>query len=215
MENINVSDWLNAAEIDAKAARVLLREGLYSTAVFHTQQAYEKTYKAYWAFIKHDPDLLKKFGHLTIDKKKFDDIHKDSNEESQLLGKFGVYNFEDYKKQVKALVLADKNVYASVLPLCAALIQNDERKEKEVAHLRSAYEAIFDKRGMERLGSLMLTFTGIRFVAPMVSAHFDFVRYPDKEVKPTDYNEKMGIVQVLPELVSLVEYGMTKLRKHI
>ena len=214
MKNKDVLDWLNAAEIDTRSARVLLRESLYSAAVFHTQQAYEKTYKAYWAFIKHEPELLRKFRHLNIDKKMFDNIHKDSNEQSQLLSKFGMRSFEDYKKVVKALVLADENVYASVLPFFTGLIQNDERKENEVVQLRNSYEAIFSKRGTEGFGSLMMTFAGIRMVAPLVSAHFVFVRYPDKEIKPTDYNEKMGMVRVLPELLSLVEYGINKLKRY-
>jgi HEPN domain-containing protein len=73
VENKDVLDWLNAAEIDVHSARILLREGLYSAAVFHTQQAYEKVYKGCWIYAKHEPESLKRwFGHLNINENIFD-----------------------------------------------------------------------------------------------------------------------------------------------
>jgi hypothetical protein len=131
------------------------------------------------------------------------------------LKKFGVENFEDYKKAVKAFALADNKVYTFLLPFFTTLIKNDEMNEKSISDLRDASEMIASKHGLKKgFGSLLITITGMGMVAPLISAHFHFVRYPDRELKPTDYNDKMGIIQVLPELLSLVEYASNKLKKY-
>lgn len=47
--------WLETAEEDLEAARVLLRGGKYSHACFLAQQSGEKAVKALWHFIGEDP----------------------------------------------------------------------------------------------------------------------------------------------------------------
>ena len=49
--------WLEIAESDLSAARVLFEESLYSSAVFHTQQCAEKALKGYIA--AHNGQLRK------------------------------------------------------------------------------------------------------------------------------------------------------------
>jgi len=47
--------WLETAEEDLEAARILLREGKYSHACFLAQQSGEKAVKALWYFLGEDP----------------------------------------------------------------------------------------------------------------------------------------------------------------
>jgi HEPN domain-containing protein len=45
-------EWLKVAKEDLRAAKVLLKEELYSAVTYHCQQAAEKTLKAYLVFKK-------------------------------------------------------------------------------------------------------------------------------------------------------------------
>ncbi len=45
---LEAKEWLNRALEDLKAARILLREGLYDLSAFHAHQAAEKALKALW-----------------------------------------------------------------------------------------------------------------------------------------------------------------------
>jgi HEPN domain-containing protein len=47
---IDPSNWTAVAERDLRVARVLLREGIYESAVFHAHQAAESALKAVWIF---------------------------------------------------------------------------------------------------------------------------------------------------------------------
>jgi HEPN domain-containing protein len=47
--------WIETAEEDLEAARVLLREGKYSHACFLAQQGGEKAVKALWHYLGEDP----------------------------------------------------------------------------------------------------------------------------------------------------------------
>lgn len=215
MEDASAMDWLRAAEIDAKSANALLREGLYSAAVFHTQQAYEKTYKAYLTFLRPWPELMKKIGHLTINRKSFEEANKGaSEEEKQRLLRYGVSNFDDFDSLVSSTILMDKSHYENLLPLLNEFIKNDKTNEKMIIELRSK-NAIRSKDGSKDLSSLAMTLYGIELINNLMSAHFEYVRYPDKRIKPWDYNSDVGIVQILPELISLVEYGIAKLKANI
>lgn len=42
------SEWLEMAEMDLRAAQILLEDGLYPASVFHSHQAVEKILKALW-----------------------------------------------------------------------------------------------------------------------------------------------------------------------
>lgn len=73
-----INEWLRFVERDMKAAEVLLREKLYYTVCFHTQQAVEKAIKAYRlkkgrrttkihslsGLLDKDPDIKEEFSHL-------------------------------------------------------------------------------------------------------------------------------------------------------
>ncbi len=56
-------DWLKIAKTDLLSAKVLLKNELFSTAVYHCQQASEKSLKGYLAFQKQEilktHDLIK------------------------------------------------------------------------------------------------------------------------------------------------------------
>ncbi len=58
--------WLAIVQIDLRSAKVLVKEGLFTTVVYHCQQAAEKSLKGYLAFQKQDiiksHDLVKLVG---------------------------------------------------------------------------------------------------------------------------------------------------------
>lgn len=59
--------WLRTAENDLMAAEVLKKNGMYSHACFHAQQAAEKSVKSVWYLADEDP-----WGHAI--KKLIDDL---------------------------------------------------------------------------------------------------------------------------------------------
>ncbi len=53
--------WLKTAEMDLRAARLLLREGEYALSCFHAHQAAEKALKALWYALESSP-----WGHSLV-----------------------------------------------------------------------------------------------------------------------------------------------------
>jgi len=45
--------------------------------------------------------------------------------------------------------------------------------------------------------------------------HFSYTRYPDSEVKPSEYNENLGIVKKSPEIWNLLEESIATIEKFL
>ena len=49
----NHEKWMNKAFSDLRSARILLREDIFDTAIYHTQQCAEKSLKAFLSYKNH------------------------------------------------------------------------------------------------------------------------------------------------------------------
>jgi len=103
--------WLKVVDRDLKSAKLLLKGEIFSTAVYHCQQATEKALKAYLAFKKHKiaktHDLVKLVVLCSQFDKTFEKLYRDAGHLNPFATKFRyptefeIPDFEDTKNAIK------------------------------------------------------------------------------------------------------------------
>jgi hypothetical protein len=59
------------------------------------------------------------------------------------------------------------------------------------------------------------SFIKMYLIAAMTYPHESYTRYPDRAIKPSQYTKELGIVQVAPEVFTLVDKSLDFLSKFI
>ena len=125
MENLFMQEherWLEIVDRDLKSAKLLLKGEVFSTAVYHCQQAAEKALKAYLAFKNHKitktHDLTKLVESCSQFDIKFETLYSDAEHLKPFATKFRYsteFDIPDsisyYKKYFKSSVSFFRNLY--------------------------------------------------------------------------------------------------------
>lgn len=225
-----VKDFLTVSKSDFEASKQLYKEKFYSISINLLQQSIEKLTKAYilkMGMITKD-ELLeishhtpKAFMKLLQDKgviqihSHLKNLFSKSLEENKLTLK-SVLDIEEEeyatlsKEQIINFILQVKNYDLGGVD---KLLANPNLVIK-------AFEKLYpDKKVKDHIKikdfSVVLPFAkGLQLLLPLSIIsypHYFFTKYPDKIIKPKDYNENMGIVQAYPSLIEDVEFCINSL----
>ncbi|MEM5805211.1 MAG: HEPN domain-containing protein [Candidatus Aenigmatarchaeota archaeon] len=172
--------------------------------------------------------LKKKFIKEYFD---FINLQTKNNELKTLIKNYNgeLKSFERLINKRKKLAILSKNEISGFLKL-SYNYQNifakiDKRRLKTLLNefkmgIRSRFEKILppdtfvevDKKLTkleDRIEYMFIGFNTFSFLYPLTIIsypHFTYTRYPTKELKPQDYTENLGIVTLLPEILTHVEY---------
>lgn len=196
--------YLRCAQLDIESCTILYNFGLYSSSVYHLQQAAEKTAKAFLLLGGGDvtPEDLKTHDFSTWLKRDFqrrkrksigrnapsegfDALSKLMRESEQSLGR------TSHEEIIEAFDLFKKGAFKGIKAM-----SKETMNEKEVKGLSAIYAALT---------------TFLLFTQP----HEQSTRYPDRELKPWEYDENLGIVKGLPDLLDVVKSFISSLNQFV
>jgi HEPN domain-containing protein len=230
-----VMDLLDCARRDLKVAKLLDGKELYGLAVYHVQQSVEKAAKAWALdsnFI--DRSELRDVGHLspmaflrisdkTIGKTVVEVIKPffPGTQEAQGLegliknnsAQFARLPAQEVRKILDACTQLSEQlpeVLRKALPkIGASLLEIKIVGDDESSKLRRIMGEKYAERQKTdwpfRLISGMLGGILLYLLSVLTFPHESFTRYPDLEVKPSEYNESMGIVKLMGEVIAVIE----------
>jgi HEPN domain-containing protein len=230
-----IKDLLELARQDLRAAKLLRGEKLYDLAIYHVQQSVEKAAKAWALDSKFiDRSELLDVGHLspmaflkisdkTIGKKLVEVIRPIFPGTQEALGleeliKNNSARFARLPAPEVRKVLDACNELSSQLPevlrkalpkIFASLAEISDVGDDESSKIRRTMRERYAERQKTdwpfRLISGMLGGTLIYLLSALTFPHESFTRYPDLEIKPSEYSESMGIVKLMGEVIAVIE----------
>lgn len=236
--HIKLADsFISHAEADIESSKVLFNQKLYSTAVEHLHQAVEKLAKAFqFTFgILNADEARKQVCHLsplafTIPMKK-KNFQKFIRAYSDLQPERQFTKPEDIEKQIrkrwnqvaKAPFDEIKSLaeFASGLDESLMKILKSEKIAENTEQLVQVLPKALQKQAKDEIFRVYNELPRVvsAYIASFVLCiatypHFNYVRYPNSEIKPRDYNEQLGIVQAMPALMDLTSKSIDDV-KHV
>jgi HEPN domain-containing protein len=208
--------FLDEADRDLKSCRALYSKKIYSHAVYHLQQAVEKAMKGYCLGLgilsiqeirSHDTPylLLKGLFEKTGMKTLLESLGEDAKDR---LGKA----WEAIEKPEKRLEIARMPFEQIINSLND--IDDYELKSQQIGVLLNELAA----NVKDRLGPLPLEITTISVMANLYILgsvsfpHEEFTRYPDRQMTPTEYVPKLGIVKAISKMIDYLAPAVKDLR---
>jgi HEPN domain-containing protein len=210
--------FLNEATRDVKSCKILFSKKQYPHAVYHLQQAVEKTIKGYV--------LLEGFYHA-------DELKEISTHQSPLI----IFKAIVLKTGLKNLAknLEDKTMISRINNTESAIANEDKRLEvartsqSEIAGLlsqlrsyRKTAELLEREVGNRLIESgwdpiskpsfqTVATLPAIMILAIITFPHWSYTRYPDGKMTPNDYSDKLGIVHETHTLTLILDQEIKNL----
>lgn len=213
-------EYLQVAKQDLEAARLLNKKKIFSLSIYHLQQAIEKTAKCCGAiFFGMSKKDLKGYNHksplvfIEAVKKELHSINSLYSQNEDLSK-----TIEDAKdiinKSLLNIARLDKDKISQLLNY-AQNIKKVTNKEEIVSVIFLIYSILSDDEKGESAPILLLQVYGLlNFVAEVINLYFlsiltypheSYTRYPDGKMKPEDYNENLGIVQMCKDICNSLE----------
>lgn len=213
-------DFLHEATRDVKSCKLLYSKKLYPHAVYHLQQAVEKTIKGY---------VLVEGYYKATELKEITTHQSPSVLLKGVLVKTGIKHLAEKSN--------DKTLKAKIDDAEATIANEDKRIEiaktsqSEIKKLLSQiedYRKVTDLIQQETsikltqiaLGPMPMslfqaisTIVAIMILAIITFPHESYTRYPDGQMVPDNYNQNLGIVCATPRIVRILEAEIRNLEK--
>ena len=207
------------AEKDLESCKILYHETIYSLAVYHLQQAIEKTTKAWVLYLGVIIEgQLKEIGHKTP--RAFLELLENSpiGEMARGLVKISNAKVTTDTTRVRNLVESKgleiaRMDYKSIRMLLDVLY----RIEKQKGKTSKLYKTILKTLNVdpEELFDIPIVFTSLYLVSGITFPHYEFTRYPGLAVEASEYTKDLGIVKALPELMTITKKCIDTVAKFI
>jgi HEPN domain-containing protein len=224
--------FLNCAKDDIRAVKILYEKQLLPLSIYHLQQAVEKTTKAYALAlsvvttrelkeIKHKGPLTftkllkKKWAAVYINLVKnlnpnvnvsiIDKVEKIINKEQKELAEMPKTVICTYLNSVKQMRnILQKQMYPQIDKAINLL---EPLLHEETENLKKAIDAAL------RTG-IVASFISLYLLSVITYSHSTFTRYPDGEIKPSDYySRRLEIVECINDILSEVEICVNALEQ--
>lgn len=230
--------FLECSRQDIQATRLLYERQVFPLSVYHLQQAIEKATKAYaLAFFAISKEDLIKIGHkspmafirmlkkswvnkfIVVLKMFYPDAKTNVSEAEKII---------NLKKTQKELVKLPESVIQNFLDLNEKIrdaltsdkTQNQINSQIEIL-LRSLKGLLPGVNTEEIMKSLRTNFSfdiacsfgGLYILSVVTYPHWEFTRYPDKEIKPSDYSLDLGVVQCVDGILTQAENAIQALEE--
>lgn len=223
-ENRNLAiEFLKCAKDDIKATKLLYENKVFPLSVYHLQQAVEKITKAYALVlsiiskeelmeIKHKSPLVfiklleKSWAIKYINlikmlnpwiKTNVDDVEKIINEKQDELAKMPktvIRSFLTSIEKTRAILQGQIRPQINILLGLLKPLLNEQTE-----NLKKTFNEVFRS-------SMITSFIGLYLLSVITYPHFAFTRYPDGEIKPSDYySGDMEIVECVNDILSEAE----------
>ena len=201
--------FILSAEKDLESCNVLYHKTIYSQAVYHLQQAIEKTTKAWVLYLGVISEKqLKEIGHKTP--KAFLELLEKSPIGEMARGLVKISNAKVITDTTRVRNLVErKDVeiarmdYKSIRMLLDVLYRIEKQKDK----ISKPYKTILKTLNvdLEEFFDIPIVFTSLYLVSGITFPHYQFTRYPGEAVEPSEYTKDLGIVKSLPELMTITK----------
>ena len=211
--------FISNAEKDLESCRILYRKGVYSLALYHLQQAIEKTTKAWVLYLGViSEDELRKIGHKTP--RAFLKLLDQSEIGKMTYSLVQISNVKIPKDTTRFRNLVESEGvdvarmdYKSIKMLLDVLHQMDKRAAK----LLKPYKKVFNILNLDLAGlhDIPIAFTSLYLISGLTFPHYEFTRYPGLAVEPSEYTKDLGIVKALPELITITKKCIDTVSKFI
>ena len=201
--------FILSAKKDLESCKILYHETIYSLAVYHLQQAIEKTTKAWVLYLGViSEDQLKEIGHKTP--RAFLELLENSpiGEMAHGLVKISNVKVITDTTRVRSLV-ENKGVevarmdYESIRMLLDVLYRMEKQKGKVSKPCKTILKTL--NVDPEELFEIPIVFTSLYLVSGITFPHYEFTRYPGLAVETSEYTKNLGIVKALPELMTITK----------
>jgi len=210
----SIRDWIKSSKEDIESCKVLYQNRLYSGSTYHLQQATEKVIKAYLlAFRISDEKSLRKIGHATPNA--YIDLIKQSWAQrlAEILSNTAKREVKSDTIQVENLLKKDTLKLAKMsgdeIRLNLELMNRIENNPK-VTQYKRILNRIFKKGNFL---DVVLNFSFLYILSFITFVHQKTTRYPDGEMKPSDYKEGLGIVDTTEEIIERLNKCVNSLEK--
>lgn len=211
--------FISNAGKDLESCRILYRKGVYSLALYHLQQAIEKTTKAWVLYLGViSEDELRKIGHKTP--RAFLKLLDQSEIGKMTYSLVQISNVKIPKDTTRFRNLVESEGvdvarmdYKSIKMLLDVLHQMDKRAAK----LLKPYKKVFNILNLDLAGlhDIPIAFTSLYLISGLTFPHYEFTRYPGLAVEPSEYTKDLGIVKALPELITITKKCIDTVSKFI
>jgi HEPN domain-containing protein len=217
-----VEDFLVLARQDLEAAKTLLERRLNNLAVYHVQQSVEKVAKAYaldsfliskdeavedrhlspMAFLRI---LYKKIGreYLDLVQDTLPKVSVDVRREKVLISvkqdEIVRLSAEEIRKYLASSKQMEES-YRGVLKMAF----HDPIADAFESDLRDNLRKLGERTLNARIGALA-SFAPLFTLSILTFPHESYTRYPESKFKPSEYNNDIGIVQCVGEILQLIE----------
>jgi len=240
-KNITLAkEFLELSKKDISISKYLYDKKDFSNSVYHLQQSVEKLTKAFGlaffmlnkndfkgkkgvshktplAFVKMlnvkwvEPyiSLMKSFyPNLKTDTKELEEIIHKKKYELAKLNENEIRNFLNLAKNIKHK-LEDKDVKRQITNiidniLSSSLLPETSKESKALHFLRNNFKIDF-----------VISFISLYLLSVITYPHFSYTRYPDEEIKPTEYTMSRGIVKVSPEIWKFLDESLKLLDEYL
>ncbi len=230
-----IKGFVNCAEQDIEATKLLFSNKSYPLAVYHLQQATEKLAKAYAlslnfitekelreishkspvAFIKAINNTWMK-SYLDVLK----NVNQNINTDTAPLQKVINEDYLELAKTPKEGVVAFCKIIESArnglnIPQMKTQINAflDVFSESfENAELTSRLETVKSQIDQKLNADNILSFAALYLFSAVTFPHEAYTRYPNREIKPEDYKEGMGIVDSIDLILPHLEQAVSSIK---
>lgn len=230
--------FLECSRQDIETTRLLYERQVFPLSVYHLQQAIEKAAKAYaLVFFAISKEDLIKIGHkspiafirmlkkswvnkfIVVLKLFYPDAKtnvseaeniinlKKTQKELAKLPESGIQKFLDLDEKIREALTSDEtqNLINSQIGILLSSLKGllpGVNTEEIMKSFRTNFS--FD---------IACSFGGLYILSVVTYPHWEFTRYPDKEMKPSDYSSDLGIVQCVGRILTKVENAIKVLEK--
>jgi HEPN domain-containing protein len=226
-----IRGYLETSREDQKASRLLYDHGQYALAVYHLQQAVEKATKAQCLMsgrisvedmkkIKHESlrgqqiFATKLSGSLKMLARAYPQLNLDLSQSGRIMERFGKKRNEiariDGVTIDKLLSWYDAKFERANLPSALAVGEMEKillQVVKGFPELSSADTEELRKMLKGITPGLISSVRDLPFLfiaSALTSPHWMSTRYPGGDIEPSGYNDSMGIVSRMPQLIDRV-----------
>lgn len=203
---LKLKEYLQIAERDLKDYQILFSNGSYANAVYHLEQSIEKIAKIFYFIISDNPDP-KKIGHKSLK------VYIKLLEENEEFFSFifdnklndGINLLKDFvndnkKEKIAQLSFSELKTIKENIELFKKDITSEFKKILDLFSNNKGLESNFigkieiNKNYSKFIITYMINFFLIYLFSIIIWPHESLTRYPDYQVKPSDYILGFGIV---------------------